>query len=130
MSLRRSIVGSGTALLLAAGLVTAAPPAPAQPDFKPWGATRAPDQTLRPGCHRYRYHYRVSPPTNSWVTEFFLVSPNGRGLASYAIASESDPAHEDFKKFAIPLLSIDTQGNTNGAMVFDFTTPEKESHHR
>jgi len=92
MSLRRSIVGSGTAVLLAAGLVTAAPPATARPDFKPWGATRAPDQTLKPGCHRYRYHYRVSPPTNSWAVEFFLVNPNRRGLASYAIASESDPA--------------------------------------
>ena len=33
-----------------------------------------------------------SPPTNSWAAEFFLVNPNGRGLSSAAIASESDPA--------------------------------------
>jgi hypothetical protein len=30
-----------------------------------------------------------------------------------------DPAHDDFKKFAIPQLSVDEDGNTNGAMAFD-----------
>ncbi len=38
-------------------------------------------------------------------------------------ASIFDPAHDDFKKFAIPLLSVDESGKTDGAMVFDFATP-------
>jgi len=93
MSLRTSIAGSSAALLLAGGLVASVPPAATAHDhWKPWGATRAPDQTLRPGCHRYRYHYRVTPPTNSWSAEFFLVNRNGVGVASAAIDSASDPA--------------------------------------
>jgi len=91
MSLRTSIVGPGVALMLAAGLVTGVPPATAHDHWKPWGATRAPDQTLRPGCHGYRYHYRVSPPTNSWMAEIFLVNRKGVGLASEAVFTESDP---------------------------------------
>ncbi len=91
MSLRTSIMGSAAVLMLAAGLVTGVPPAAAHDHWKPWGATRAPDQTLRPGCHRYRYHYRVSPPTNSWAAEIFLINRKGRGVASMAIDSASDP---------------------------------------
>lgn len=37
-------------------------------------------------------------------------------------AEAFDTAHDDFKKFAIPLLSVDADGKTNGAMVFDFAT--------
>ena len=33
-----------------------------------------------------------------------------------------DPAHDAFKAYSLPLLSVDAAGNTNGAMVFDFTT--------
>jgi len=33
-----------------------------------------------------------------------------------------DPAHDEFKKFAVPLLSVDEQGKTDGARVFDFST--------
>jgi hypothetical protein len=92
MSLRTSIAGSSAALALAAGLlVAAAPSADAQPDYKPWGSTRAPDQVLRNGCHKYRFHYKITAPTHSWAAEFFLVNPNGRGLTSSAVLSESDP---------------------------------------
>ncbi len=38
-------------------------------------------------------------------------------------ASPFDPAHDDFKQFAIPLVSVDDDGKTNGAMVFDFAGP-------
>jgi hypothetical protein len=92
MSLRTSIGGAGAALILMCGLGAATPPAAADDHWKPWGATRAPDQTLRPGCHKYRYHYRVSPPTNSWMAEIFLVNRKGIGVASDAVLSESDPA--------------------------------------
>jgi hypothetical protein len=101
MSLRKSLAGSSAALALATGLlVSAAPEAPAAPHYKPWGSVRAPDQVLRDGCHRYRFHYRMNPPTNSWAAEFFLVNPNGHGLTSTAILTESDPA-KGWKKFTI-----------------------------
>jgi DNA-binding ferritin-like protein (Dps family) len=37
-------------------------------------------------------------------------------------ASPFDVVHDDFKKFAGPLLSVDENGKTTGAMVFDFLT--------
>ena len=43
---------------------------------KTWGATRAPDQVLKNGCHRYRYHYRIDVP--DWAAEIFLINRNGR----------------------------------------------------
>jgi hypothetical protein len=92
MSLRRMLVGSGAALTLTAGLLVASvPAAPAQPDYKPWGATRAPDQVLRDGCHKYRFHYRINAPTGSWAAEFLLVNRRGVGVANTAVMSESDP---------------------------------------
>jgi hypothetical protein len=33
-----------------------------------------------------------------------------------------DPAHDAFKAYSLPLLSVDGTGNTTGAMVFDFST--------
>ena len=33
-----------------------------------------------------------------------------------------DPVHDAFKAYSLPLLSVDTAGKTNGAMVFDFDT--------
>jgi Stress responsive A/B Barrel Domain len=33
-----------------------------------------------------------------------------------------DPAHDAFKKFAIPLLSVDENGKTDGAIALDFST--------
>lgn len=35
-------------------------------------------------------------------------------------ASPFDLAHDEFKKFVGPFLSVDKDGKTNGAMVFDF----------
>lgn len=42
--------------------------------------------------------------------EFYLGPP---------FASTFDQAHDDFKTYAIPLLSLDDDGGTNGAMVLD-----------
>ena len=55
-----------------------------------YGHTGAPDRVLRDGCHGYRYHYRVRPPTNDWVLETFLVDPRGDKIASGAFISDSD----------------------------------------
>jgi len=59
--------------------------------------------------------------------QVFIVTFKDRGDFEYYLgepfASPFDTAHDDFKKFAIPLLSVDEQGNTNGAMVFDVATP-------
>ncbi|MBY0441698.1 MAG: Dabb family protein [Mycobacteriaceae bacterium] len=35
-------------------------------------------------------------------------------------SSTFDPAHDEFKKFVTPLLSVDPTGKTDGAIVFDF----------
>jgi stress responsive alpha/beta barrel protein len=43
--------------------------------------------------------------------------------AGQPFSSPFDLAHDEFKKFAIPFLSVDEEGKTNGAIVFDFSTP-------
>ena len=34
-----------------------------------------------------------------------------------------DPAHDEFKNFVFPLLSVDENGQTNGVVVLDFPNP-------
>ena len=94
MSLRRTFAVAVTALLLSSGLIASAPTTASGPSYdmdnpKTWGATRAPDQVLRKGCHRYRYHYRIDVP--DWAAEIFLVNPNGRTLAHDVIFHASEP---------------------------------------
>jgi hypothetical protein len=37
-------------------------------------------------------------------------------------SSTFDPAHDAFKKYAMPLLSVDEKGQTDGAIALDFST--------
>lgn len=94
--LRRTIAGAGATALLAAAVVTGITPAAGaqieqRPHYKPWGSTSAHDQTLRKGCHQYRYHYEIHAPTDYWAGEIFLVNPRRVGLAAGAIDTNSDP---------------------------------------
>ena len=93
MALRRL----STALLVAVGLVAASLPAPAVAGDADYGRTWRKDGTLRPGCHDYRFRYRVKPAAvlegagDDWSAEFFLVDPRGQGLATVAKDSDIDP---------------------------------------
>ena len=84
---RLAILALLTAIL--GGTLVVAGPAVAQ--AASYGHTGAPDRTLRDGCHNYRYHYRVKPPTNDWVLETFLVDPDGRSVSSGVFSSDSEP---------------------------------------
>lgn len=86
--LRPAILALLTTIL--SGLVVVAGPAGGALATS-YGHTGAPDRVLRDGCHGYRYHYRVRPPTNDWVLETFLVDPRGDTIASGAFISDSDP---------------------------------------
>lgn len=56
-------------------------PATAAAAYEDWGRARAPDQVLRKGCNRYRFHYRVDPPHGQdWLAEIFLRRPDGVAL--------------------------------------------------
>ena len=63
--------------------------------------------------------------------QVFVLTFDGRDDFEYYLgppfASTFDQAHDDFKKFAIPLLSVDDDGNTNGAMVLDVEAPSTQS---
>ena len=54
----------------------------------------------------------------------FIVTFKNRSDYRYYIGrpavSPFDPAHDAFKKFVTPLLSVDRAGKTNGAIVMDF----------
>ena len=83
------------ALTLACGLVLATLPPPTFAGSAEYGRTWRKDGVLHPGCHDYRFHYRVRPgnvqPGNDWAVEFFLVDRRGRGVASEIKDSEIDP---------------------------------------
>lgn len=65
--------------------------APSAAQFRSMGSTHEANGTLRRGCHRYRYTYRVSPPSDQWSLETFLVGPHGAGLGSDDVISGADP---------------------------------------
>jgi hypothetical protein len=56
-----------------------------------YGHVGAADRTLRPGCHHYRYHYVVKPPTDDWIFETWLYDPRGKPRGSGDFAPGSDP---------------------------------------
>ena len=56
-----------------------------------YGHVGAPDRVLRPGCHLYRYHYVVKPPTDDWLLETWLDDPRGKPRGSGDLAAGSDP---------------------------------------
>jgi hypothetical protein len=58
-----------------------------------WGRTSAANQTLLPGCRTYRYRYLVTPPSDEWSIELFLMSPKRRALASGYYLTPEDPDH-------------------------------------
>ncbi len=94
MSLRKTLATAGTVLLLTTGLIASAPTTMGAPRYdvdkpKTWGATRAPDQVLKNGCHRYRYHYRIDVP--DWAAEIFLINRNGRTVTHDVIFHASEP---------------------------------------
>ncbi len=97
LDLVNSVTGTGVmdmkrtatiVLLLGALLLVGTAPASAQTSY---GSTGAPDRVLRAGCHGYRYHYWVHPPTNDWVLETFLVNRYGKKVASGSFISGYDP---------------------------------------
>lgn len=83
----RSAILTLTTTVLSTTLVLTGPSAAYARDY---GHTGAPDRVLRNGCHGYRYHFVVKPPTNDWVLETFLVDPRGEHIASGAFSSDSE----------------------------------------
>jgi hypothetical protein len=73
--------------VLSATVVVAVPSAA---EARSYGHTGAPDRVLRNGCHGYRYHFVVKPPTNDWILETFLVDPRGETIASGAFSADSE----------------------------------------
>ncbi|QZY30319.1 hypothetical protein [Nocardioides coralli] len=72
-------------LVLGSGLLVAAPAAAWDADY---GRVWRGDGVLEPGCHLYRFRYRVRPGNDDWVAEFFLRGPGGEGLGT--VAKDSD----------------------------------------
>lgn len=93
MPLRRTLAVIATALLLVVGLGSATPTTAGPKNGPvPWGWTKSGNHTLKPGCHRYAYRYRIKAPTRSWMAEIQLLNRKGVRIASDALFSESDPA--------------------------------------
>jgi hypothetical protein len=72
---------------LVSGVVGPAGPAQARAGY---GHTDGRDGVLRSGCHGYRYHWVIKPPTNDWLLETFLRDPRGKRLASGMFDSDSE----------------------------------------
>ncbi len=89
--LRSMIARTATTGLLTGLLVVASPTASeAAPDHKPWGSVTMKNYVLKAGCHRYAYRYEITVPHDEgWTAEIFFISPDGTGLASNTIDSNS-----------------------------------------
>ena len=113
MSLRRRLAAAGAVLMLSSGLVAGTPATAAAPSYdedrpRTWGATRAPDQVLRKGCHRYRYHYRIDVP--DWAAEIFLVGPNGRTVIHDVLFHASEK-RKGWRRWSTPICrAVTTHG--------------------
>jgi hypothetical protein len=83
---------SGGRLLAVAALgALVALEAPASGSTTRFGHVGAPDQVLRPDCHRHHYHYVVKPRSDDWILETWLYDPRGRPRGSGDFAAGSDP---------------------------------------
>jgi hypothetical protein len=105
LSTSAALTATLVAGLVAAPAATAAPAAPAAPaalaalsttaadqNGSAYGSSAAERQTLRAGCHGYRFRYRVDAPGDDWMAELTLVSPSGDALASHTFKqSAGDP---------------------------------------
>lgn len=100
---RSGFSGLLAALALVATLLSAvltastavAPAASAAGQSSSWGSVDASRQKLRPGCHGYRFTYRIDAPGTDWMAELVLVSPDGVNLASHTFKrSAGDPARD------------------------------------
>jgi hypothetical protein len=62
------------------------------------GRVSAPDATLRPGCHHYRYHYVVTPATDDWELRTRLYDPRGkeRGEGYFLLGADPLDNHPSF----------------------------------
>jgi hypothetical protein len=60
------------------------------------------------------------------MTQGFIVTFKNESDRDYYVgkpfSADFDPAHESFKQFVGPLLSVDANGKIDGVYVFDFTT--------
>lgn len=83
--LRALFVGMLSAVLLVIGQPVALA---GDADF---GRTWARDKVLKPGCHEYRYQYRVKPPEDDWALETFLLDPNKKQVGSGQKLFNTDP---------------------------------------
>jgi hypothetical protein len=81
-------LGPATAL---AALVVLAASAPAGASSTRFGHVDASDGVLRPGCHRYGYHYVAKPRSDDWMLETWLYDPRGRPRGAGDFAPGSDP---------------------------------------
>jgi hypothetical protein len=54
------------------------------------GSTRMPDQVLRKGCRAYTYTYRLTPATDDWQAEMFLLDPDRRRVSAGALDSGAE----------------------------------------
>lgn len=88
------------ALLVAPAVPTAAADA-AQGGRSTYGSSAAERQTLRAGCHGYRFSYRVDAPGDDWMAEFTLFSPSGDALASHTYKQSAGDPRRATRRFRL-----------------------------
>lgn len=74
---------------LVGGLVD--PPGDGGRERRDYGRTHADDGVLRPGCHDYRYRYRLDIRSDDWSLETFLDDRTGETIGSGAYVADADP---------------------------------------
>ncbi|MGC4111513.1 MAG: hypothetical protein QM747_14060 [Nocardioides sp.] len=85
----RIVRSTSAALLSLATLLLAVPTASAGQTL---GQVRSQDHTLRSGCHPYRYHYDVRPPTADWQLTTWLYDRSGHRRGYDYLQPSADPS--------------------------------------
>ncbi|MDO9456487.1 hypothetical protein [Nocardioides sp.] len=81
--LRRSIFTTLVSLLLAAGLMTAAPTARADvPYDNSIGIIKVPNQVRKGNCAKYRLRWDFNPPSDEWTVIGRIRTPKGFSIVS------------------------------------------------
>jgi hypothetical protein len=81
--LRRSILATVIAVVLAVGLMSATPTVTAAPAFdNSIGIVKVPDQVRQGNCGSYRLRWRFNPPSDQWTVTANVRTPKGFSIVS------------------------------------------------
>ncbi|MGA8844993.1 MAG: hypothetical protein WB471_00065 [Nocardioides sp.] len=92
-----------------------------------YGSTLAKRQTLRSGCHAYRFAYRVTAPGDDWMAEISLVSPDGDSLVSHSYKGTAGDPRKASRRFRFCDVSTSPGRHTITMLVTSYDSYDEDT---